>query len=103
FLLALLLDLLPYRLEHTCRFGARALQRFLLAREVREAFLELVEAERFTLRALAILLLRQAVTLRRQLLEPSLLHLRGALGIREIASDPLPALAPLLHCGLGLP
>src|SRR5690606_14464335 len=101
-LLALLLDLLPQGLDHARRFGAGALERFFLAGEVREPLLELVEAERLTLRALALLLLREAVPLRGQLLQTGFLDLRGALGVRELAGDLLPALAPFLHGRLGL-
>src|SRR5690606_40253797 len=59
-------------------------------------------AERFAFRALALLLLRQAVALRRQLLETCLLDLGGTLGVRDVAGNLLPALPPFLHRGLGL-
>src|SRR5690606_7395111 len=100
--LALLLNLLPDGLEGTGRFGTRALQRFLFDREGSEPLLELIEAERFALRALTLLLLRQAVALRRELLEARLLDLGGTFGVRDVASNLLPTLAPCLHRGLGL-
>src|SRR5690606_17366178 len=67
-----------------------------------ESRLELLEPQRVTLRRLSLLLAREPVALRGELLEPRLLDLRGALHIRDVSRDLFPASAPVLHSGLRL-
>src|SRR5690606_35001686 len=83
-LLAQVLNLLPDGVEQARRLRAFGLQRLLLGRHLLEPRLELLEAQPAALRRLPLLLARDAITLRRKLLEPRLLDLRGALHVREL-------------------